>query len=156
MLPQHGLMSGARSVSRIWTGKTLGHWSGVRKLNHLATGPAPWGSFFTRPWLEPSLWGEWVGQPALGALRSEHDIVVGCPCPCLKRPVFRVSANPDTVAEGPFQGRVLVHFLWAVPSFLLSEALYKENYGFSGLRIKVKEQFRVSFLSCWPCCEQFI
>ena len=41
MLPQHRLMSGARSAPRIWNGETLGCWSGARALNHLATGPAP-------------------------------------------------------------------------------------------------------------------
>ena len=41
MLPQHGLMSGARSAPRIWTLKTLGHQSRAHKLNCLAVGPAP-------------------------------------------------------------------------------------------------------------------
>ena len=40
MLPQRGLMSGAMSVPRIRTGETLRRRSGVRELNHLATGPA--------------------------------------------------------------------------------------------------------------------
>ena len=38
---QHGLMSGARTVPRIQTGKTTGCQSGVCKPNHSATGLAP-------------------------------------------------------------------------------------------------------------------
>ena len=38
MLPQHGLMSCARSVPRIQTGKTLGRWSGAWELNHSVRG----------------------------------------------------------------------------------------------------------------------
>ena len=41
MPPQHGLMSGARSVPRIRTSETLGHQNGVCELNHSATGLAP-------------------------------------------------------------------------------------------------------------------
>ena len=41
MLPQYGLMSGATSVPRIRTSKTLGHQSGARELNHSATGLTP-------------------------------------------------------------------------------------------------------------------
>ena len=41
MLPQHGLMNGAMSSSRIRTGETLGRWSGARELNHSPWGPAP-------------------------------------------------------------------------------------------------------------------
>ena len=37
-LPQHGLRSGAMSASRIQTSETLGLRSGVRELNHSATG----------------------------------------------------------------------------------------------------------------------
>ena len=40
MLPQHGLMGGARSAPRIRTGETLGRQSGAHKFNHLATGLA--------------------------------------------------------------------------------------------------------------------
>ena len=39
--PQLSLMSSARSIPRIWTSETLGHWRRARKLNHLSTGPAP-------------------------------------------------------------------------------------------------------------------
>ena len=46
MPPQHGLMSSAMSAPRIQTGETLGHRSGVRKLNHSAVGPAPIPEFF--------------------------------------------------------------------------------------------------------------
>ena len=41
MGPRHGLKSGARSTPRIWTGETLGWWSGTCKLDHSVTGPAP-------------------------------------------------------------------------------------------------------------------
>uniref|UniRef100_A0A9L0RGG0 Single-strand-selective monofunctional uracil-DNA glycosylase 1 n=1 Tax=Equus caballus TaxID=9796 RepID=A0A9L0RGG0_HORSE len=41
MPPQRGLMSGAMSVPRIHTSETLGHRSGVREVNHSATGLAP-------------------------------------------------------------------------------------------------------------------
>ena len=40
MPPQRGLMSGAMSTPRIQTSETLGRHSGVRELNHSATGPA--------------------------------------------------------------------------------------------------------------------
>ena len=39
--PQHGLMSGAMSTPKIWTGETLGRHSGAWELNHSATRPAP-------------------------------------------------------------------------------------------------------------------
>ena len=39
-LLQHGLMSGATSVPRIQTGKTLGCLSGAHELNHSVPGPA--------------------------------------------------------------------------------------------------------------------
>ena len=39
MLPQRGLMSGAMSLPRVRTGKTLGHRTGACELNHLAMGP---------------------------------------------------------------------------------------------------------------------
>ena len=39
MLPQHGLMSGARSMLRIRTSEALGCQSWVHELNHWATGP---------------------------------------------------------------------------------------------------------------------
>ena len=38
---QHGLMSGAMSAPRIWTGETLGRQSGARELNYSATGLTP-------------------------------------------------------------------------------------------------------------------
>ena len=41
MTLQHGLMSSAMSASRIQTVETLGCQSGARKLNDLATAPAP-------------------------------------------------------------------------------------------------------------------
>ena len=41
MPPQQGLMSGAMSAPRIWTGETLGCRSGVCEPNHSAMGPAP-------------------------------------------------------------------------------------------------------------------
>ena len=47
MLPQHGLMSSAMSTPRIWTSEILGRQSGVHKLNHSATGPAPEVDFKT-------------------------------------------------------------------------------------------------------------
>ena len=40
MLPRHGLMSGAMSMPRIWTGAILSHWSRACTLNRLAMGPA--------------------------------------------------------------------------------------------------------------------
>ena len=40
MPPQHGLMSGAYVRAQDPNRKTLGHWSGVCKLNHSATGLA--------------------------------------------------------------------------------------------------------------------
>ena len=40
MPPEHGLTSSAMSTPRIQTGETLGRRSRVRKLNHLAAGPA--------------------------------------------------------------------------------------------------------------------
>ena len=40
MLPQHGLMSCARSAPRIQIGETLGRQSTAHKLNHSAMGPA--------------------------------------------------------------------------------------------------------------------
>ena len=46
MPPQHGSMSGAMSVPRIWTGETLGCQSRGSKRNHLATGPTPLLTFF--------------------------------------------------------------------------------------------------------------
>ena len=56
MLPQHGLMSGAMSAPRIWTGETLGPRSGGHELNHWATELAPanfltgWKSWIPRNW----------------------------------------------------------------------------------------------------------
>ena len=39
--PQHGSKSGARSTPRIWTGETLGRWSGACELDHSAREPHP-------------------------------------------------------------------------------------------------------------------
>ena len=41
MPPQHGLMSGAMPMSRIWTSETLDCQNGAHDCNHLATGMAP-------------------------------------------------------------------------------------------------------------------
>ena len=41
MLPQHGLMSDVQVCTWDPNPLTLGHWSGVRELNHYALGPAP-------------------------------------------------------------------------------------------------------------------
>ena len=47
-LPQHGLVSGARSGPRIRTSKTLGSQSRVHEFNHSATGLAPTFTFNQR------------------------------------------------------------------------------------------------------------
>ena len=46
-LPQHGLTSSARAMSRIQTSEALCHQSRARDLNHLATGPAPGEKFLS-------------------------------------------------------------------------------------------------------------
>ena len=50
--PQRGLMSGAMSVPRIRTGKTLGHRSGACKPNHSAMGLAPGRFLFLKNQIE--------------------------------------------------------------------------------------------------------
>ena len=54
MPPQYGLMSGAMSAPRIQTSETLGFQSGVRELNHSATGLAPICSSLPTPQGEQS------------------------------------------------------------------------------------------------------
>ena len=70
MLPQHGLTSGAMSVPRIQTGKTLGCQSGTHKLNDLAMGLAP----------PPFYWKEfgWINNSVMKVLFSPNfkDIVL--------------------------------------------------------------------------------
>ena len=58
-------MSGATSKPRSQTGKTLGRRSGVRELNHLATGPAPQTLSFIKDVHKCSTW---FSQKALEGL----------------------------------------------------------------------------------------
>ena len=62
-MPLHrGLMSGAMSASRI---RTMGRRSGVRELNHLATGPAPaYGILKTKR--KVASWSELSGSFEIG------------------------------------------------------------------------------------------